>query len=113
MAVWAFGRLNHLPQLGLMQELANQAMLNSKRLTTKVSTLDAVALSQHNAPNLLSAVLLTCCLGTSEGMQAAASWVAGLRNRSSLVLLTHQFYLRNACCPPDYIMLLAMFCSLD
>ena len=59
MAVWAFGRLNHLPQLGLMQELANQAMLNSERLTTKVSTLDAVALSQHNAPNLLSAVLLT------------------------------------------------------
>lgn len=37
MAVWAFGRLNHLPQLGLMQELANQAMLNSERLTTKHS----------------------------------------------------------------------------
>ncbi|DBB02864.1 TPA: hypothetical protein ACH3X1_013470 [Trebouxia sp. C0004] len=37
MAVWAFGRLNHLPELGLMQELANQAMLNSASLTTKHS----------------------------------------------------------------------------
>ncbi|KAL0052777.1 hypothetical protein WJX82_007536 [Trebouxia sp. C0006] len=37
MAVWAFGRLNHLPHLGLMQELASQAMLNSASLTTKHS----------------------------------------------------------------------------
>lgn len=36
-SIWAFGRLNHLPHLPLMQELANQAMLNSGSFTTKVS----------------------------------------------------------------------------
>ncbi|KAL3159854.1 hypothetical protein ABBQ38_010255 [Trebouxia sp. C0009 RCD-2024] len=36
-SIWAFGRLNHLPHLPLMQELANQAMLNSGSFTTKRS----------------------------------------------------------------------------
>ena len=39
MAVWAFGRLNHLPNAALMQELANQAMLNTASFTIKVTTL--------------------------------------------------------------------------
>ncbi len=65
-----------------MQELANQAMLNSARLTTKVSSLDAVSLSQHKAPNLLSAVLLIRRLGNSQGTQASASWVARLHTEA-------------------------------
>ena len=39
MAVWAFGKLNHLPDVALMQELANQAMLNSSSFTAKVRNL--------------------------------------------------------------------------
>lgn len=63
MAVWAFGRLNHLPDVGVMQELANQAMLNSTSFTTKVLTCNAecrcdlgcIVLSPH--PDYLSAEL--------------------------------------------------------
>lgn len=46
-SIWAFGRLNHLPHLSLMQELANQAMLNSGSFTTKVNFGSAYVMSEQ------------------------------------------------------------------
>ncbi len=60
---------------------------------------------------LLSAVLLILAWVTQRERKLLLHGSLVFADRTSLILLTHQLYMRNACCSPEFSVLLAMCCS--